>query len=184
MYAARKLCVVQSTFDKPKERYTVKLMRGGKPVPGIQADRISTVEEEVMYWRKANHIHNWFVEHVQDGVDDQRSYYVSWEQLEHLLDDCKKVIEASELIERAEVVGTGENGENPSGTAMGETGKVIKDPTVAKSLLPTQQGFFFGSYDYDEHYLNDVVETRDWVQRMLDDHRNGVPGDIYYSCWW
>ena len=26
--------------------------------------------KEVMYWRKANYIHNWFVENIQNGSDD------------------------------------------------------------------------------------------------------------------
>ena len=42
---------------------------------------------EVCYWRKANQIHNWFVENVQDGDDDCRDYYVSEEDLEELRED-------------------------------------------------------------------------------------------------
>ena len=30
----------------------------------------SRIIEQVGYWRKANQIHNWFVENVQDGEDD------------------------------------------------------------------------------------------------------------------
>lgn len=29
---------------------------------------------EVAYWRKANHIHNWFVQNIQDGIDDLLDY--------------------------------------------------------------------------------------------------------------
>jgi len=51
-----------------------------------------TVLEEVGYWRKANHIHRWFVEHIQDGKDDQGSYEVTREDLLSLRRLCEKVL--------------------------------------------------------------------------------------------
>ena len=50
------------------------------------------VEATVMYWRKANAIHKWFVDNVQDGVDDCDSYYVEKVQLEALRDVCKEIV--------------------------------------------------------------------------------------------
>lgn len=52
-----------------------------------------TLDTEVMYWRKANAIHKWFVENVQNGVDDCGEYPVSIEQLMSLKDTCKRVID-------------------------------------------------------------------------------------------
>ena len=49
------------------------------------------VTYEAAYWRKANAIHAWFVENVQDGEDDCKTYYVSTEDLENLLEKCKQV---------------------------------------------------------------------------------------------
>jgi hypothetical protein len=46
---------------------------------------------QVAYWRKANQIHKWFVDNVQDGEDDCREYSVDREQLQKLLDTCTKV---------------------------------------------------------------------------------------------
>jgi hypothetical protein len=43
-----------------------------------------TVEATIGYWRKANQIHNWFVQNVQGGVDECQESYVSREQLEEL----------------------------------------------------------------------------------------------------
>ena len=48
--------------------------------------------EEVMYWRKANAIHKWFVDHCQSGVDDCGEYYVTVEQLEELLEACESIL--------------------------------------------------------------------------------------------
>jgi len=38
----------------------------------------------VGYWRKANQIHNWFVQNIQNGNDNCGNYYVSRENLETL----------------------------------------------------------------------------------------------------
>ena len=67
MYAARRVYVKQWDHQSPDERYAVQIACGGRPVPGIQAGRISVIEEEVMEWRKANHIHGWFVANIQSG---------------------------------------------------------------------------------------------------------------------
>lgn len=55
---------------------------------------------EVGYWRKANQIHRWFVENVQDGEDDCGDYYVSREYLEKLLSTCKEVSQDHSLSEK------------------------------------------------------------------------------------
>ena len=46
-------------------------------------------DTEIIYWRKANAIHKWFVENVQEGVDDCGEYEVTVEQLTELRDLCK-----------------------------------------------------------------------------------------------
>ncbi len=43
---------------------------------GIKSSRISYIVEEVGYWRKANQVHKWFVDNVQDGEDDCKRYFV------------------------------------------------------------------------------------------------------------
>ena len=56
----------------------------------------------VGYWRKANQIHKWFVDNVQDGEDDCGNYGVATEQLKELAETCRKVLNdkslASELL--------------------------------------------------------------------------------------
>lgn len=53
-------------------------------------------------WRKANQIHNWFVQNVQDGEDNCREYYVSKEDMRLLVKLCKDVLndhsKADELL--------------------------------------------------------------------------------------
>jgi hypothetical protein len=53
---------------------------------------IKEVNIEIGYWRKANAIHEWFVQNVQQGEDDCRSYSVSREELAELKNLCEKVL--------------------------------------------------------------------------------------------
>lgn len=50
------------------------------------------VEFEAGYWRKANAIHRWFVDNVQDGEDDCGSYDVCRDELIKLKKLCEDVI--------------------------------------------------------------------------------------------
>ena len=47
--------------------------------------------------------------------------------------------------------------------------KVMADHSLAKELLPTQNGFFFGSTDYDDWYYEDVEDCKKQMTKLLDD---------------
>lgn len=104
----------------------------------------------VAYWRKANAIHKWFVDNVQDGVDECQETWVSREQLQQLLDICKEIIET---------------------------------PKKANTLMPTQSGFFFGSTDYDDWYMQDVTFTAERLEKILADPAF-TKADFYYQSSW
>jgi hypothetical protein len=57
---------------------------------------------KIGYWRKANAVHQWFVDNCQNGEDDCRDAYVSREKLEELLSVTKEVLadhsKADELL--------------------------------------------------------------------------------------
>ncbi len=55
-----------------------------------------TVLLPIMYWRKANAIHGWFVDHCQGGEDDCRTAYVSHDQLQELVDTCEHVLRTND----------------------------------------------------------------------------------------
>jgi hypothetical protein len=59
---------------------------------GTNGMRVKGVECEAMYWRKANNVHGWIVEHVQNGEDDCKEYEVGIDQLQALVDACKKAL--------------------------------------------------------------------------------------------
>jgi len=58
----------------------------------------TTVDFQVGYWRKANAIHNWFVENVQDGVDECQEVHVPWEKLQELKALCRRVLDTKNPI--------------------------------------------------------------------------------------
>jgi len=64
-------------------------------------DNLDTAEVyfEYGYWRKANHIHNWFVENCQEGVDECQRTNISREDLRKLLKICKEVNKHKEKAE-------------------------------------------------------------------------------------
>ena len=111
----------------------------------------------ICYWRKANAIHRWFVDNVQDGEDNCQSYDVSLTQLAELRDVCRNVLHSSKLVKS--MVQNGSTFENGKWVPIMQEGFVIEDPSVAIGLLPTTDGFFFGSTNYDQWYYQDVEET-------------------------
>ena len=117
--------------------------------------------ESVAYWRKANAIHGWFVDNVQDGEDDQKEYYVSKEKLEELLNLCIHVKEKIQLDENGGV----------------------KNKEEIENLLPSREGFFFGAYDYGRWFVEDVDITISQLKEVLD-LTNFENENIYYTSWW
>ena len=63
-----------------------------KMFPEIGDKRVREVEVEWMYWRKANAIHKWFVDNLQEGVDECQETYVDPIDLYPLRDACRAVL--------------------------------------------------------------------------------------------
>jgi len=53
---------------------------------------VNSIEKPMGYWRKANQIHNWFVNNVQRGEDNCGTYYVSREDLKQLYNTVTEVL--------------------------------------------------------------------------------------------
>jgi hypothetical protein len=54
---------------------------------------------QIASWRKANAIHKWFVDNVQDGVDDCGEYKVTKEHLIQLQNTCNEILFDHNLAE-------------------------------------------------------------------------------------
>ena len=137
--------------------------------------------EKVGYWRKANAIHKWFVDNVQDGADDCEYYEVSKEQLENLLSICIEVRDKSKMGKGW--VKNGETYANGMWCPNYEEGATIINPEVAKELLPTQSGFFFGSTEYDEYYMQDIIDTIDIITTVLETTDFDREMVVYCASW-
>lgn len=126
-----------SRFNSPE-----KVEEITKVFPDIpMCDNLQTclIKIEVAYWRKANQIHKWFVDNVQGGVDECQPHEVSKEQLQKLLNTCKEVYAAAK----------------------------IGNLEVAAEDLPPSSGFFFGSKEIDEYYLQDIEYTVEVISKLL-----------------
>jgi hypothetical protein len=103
-----------------------------------------TLLTQVAYWRKANMIHGWFYDHRRNShIEDYEPIIIDEYKLKELLKVCKEV-----MLEKTRVL------------ESNETSRV-------KELLPTRQGFFFGSYLYDKGYFTDVEETIQKIEKVL-----------------
>lgn len=123
----------------------------GKMFPELQGKIVQKVEAELMYWRKSNAIHQWFVTNVQGGNDDCNDYYVSKEDLYNLLALCRTV-----LINRDQ----------------------------ASELMPTAGGFFFGSTNYGESYFDDIEDTAQKLDQLLQNKPLMEKWDMFYRSSW
>lgn len=128
-----------------------------------------TLREEVGYWRKANQIHNYFVEQVQGGEDDCGIYEVTKGNLEDLLVRCcaVKVICDVPHSEKQE-----DEWEQP-----------IQCPRVAEQLLPVCEGFFFGDYEYNQYYMSQIDETISIISKVLTETDFENEMIMYRSSW-
>lgn len=117
-----------------------------------------------VYWCKANAVHNWFVTNVQGGVDDCREYEVTVTDLVKLHDACKAVLDSTKLVDS----GTTDVFDFDTGKMTQKPLQVLEDDSVARELLPTRSGFFFGDTEYDMLYWWDVQFTERKLATLLD----------------
>ena len=89
MYLNKKT-YVQYWEHNGDNNYEVTVTKAGKPA-SIDGRKVKYVIEDAGYWRKQNNIHRWFVQNVQNGIDDCGEYYVEREKLKELLALCKAV---------------------------------------------------------------------------------------------
>lgn len=149
MYLLKKTYVKDWNHTPKEQKYNINIERGDGT--NIKPERITEIVEEVAYWRKANAIHKWFVDNVQDGNDDRCSYTVSSTELSMLRDVCIEVLATKNV-----------------------------------DLLPTQDGFFFGSTDYDDHYHDDLEYTVSVLNDLLRENEFDTTESrifIYESSW-
>jgi hypothetical protein len=152
MYLTKRIYIKNWNHTPDEERFNVKIERGGKPIESLIDAVPTNISYTAMYWRKANAIHQWFVDNVQDGVDECQESYVDTDKLISLHSTCVEVLKNKEL---------------------------------AKELLPTQSGFFFGNNTYDEYYFQMIKETEEVLRKELEFMKEvDLVVDYYYRASW
>lgn len=144
-----------------------------------------TVSFEVMYWRKANAIHKWFVDNCQDGIDECQTTNVDLDKLKELLAVINEVLEHTKMKDGK--VCNGYEFKDGEMVPIMEDGQIAEDTTVAEELLPTTSGFFFGGTDYDNYYFEDLKRTKEELEKLFklieekDEYKNL---EFYYHSSW
>lgn len=69
-------------------------------------------------------------------------------------------------------------------------GDNIANPEVCEEL-PTQEGFFFGSTDYDKYYVDNLDSTIEQLEKVIAEHKKIINAgveehniDYYYRAWY
>ena len=119
-----------------------------------------TLEYNAAQWRKANGIHRWMNENLAGGeMDNCQSYPIDSDQLTKLRDACNRVIAAKH------------NG--------------VQEVAEEYGLYP-MEGFFFGTYDFDEWYFRDLEYTVETINRLDRAGALNPDSDVTftYRAWW
>ena len=143
----------------------------------------SSIGAQVGYWRKANAVHQYFVDAVQDGEDDCRYHReVTRGVLFDLQEKCKTILENAVMTAGKIVNGYTYDGEMKR-VPIYEAGRYVINPEVCEENLPTTSGFFFGSTSYDQWYMDDIAYTYELVTKLLNefDFENNM---LYYVSSW
>ena len=116
----------------------------------------------IITWRKANAIHKFFVDEVQDGNDNCERHYVPRETLEELLDRITTILDIKTPVARE---------------------------MKAEELLPTDiEGCFFGSKEYDNWYYKNLKDTKKVLEKVFEYEENAESGkcfdNFYYQSSW
>jgi hypothetical protein len=81
-----------TTAEANKNELQISSILDAAGMPNIKSE-VVTVSFRAMYWRKANAIHKWFVDNVQNGTDDCGEYDVSIGELSKLLRVCRLTVQ-------------------------------------------------------------------------------------------
>ena len=166
--------------------------------------------DELAYWRKANCVHRWFLSNCKPlGRGSEEFRRVTKSDLVRFKSIIKNVLKYAFAIHHKEnddnidskfdmpvyeLNNIGFKRINKNKIGVNLKAKHI-DPTafdlelsdegidIAESLLPTEDGFFFGSTKYDSGYVSDLIDTYNIINNILDSDvfKYNI---VFYYPWW
>ena len=132
-------------------------------IPNLKYISISRdTDYKVGYWEKANHIHNWLIKNC-----------ATRDRFDKPIDDCRPIEIPIEKLEEL----------------LSACKKVLENKSLASSLLPTKNGFNFGSTKYGEWYFDDIENTIKIIEPIVEFMKNKEENEdytwnvIYHANW-
>lgn len=112
---------------------------------------------------RTNQVFNWFITNVMSGNINKNYYEVTKQNLEDLLNACNKV----------------------KNSCVHNNGKYVVNENVAEEHLPfmTEKGLFFGSSIYDDNYVNQIIETENIINNILNT-TDFEKETVYFNAIW
>lgn len=151
-------------------------MKGKMKITDKKLDKIlggenmrPSIEHEVAYWRKFNALHSYFNRHFNEQDNDNCvNIYMDIDDIKELLELVKNLKDNIRL-----------------------EGEKVLNPEVCEALLPTQEGFFFGSTNYDKDYVSDLDLTIKQLSKVIAEHKELIDAgveeydiDYFYRAWY
>lgn len=161
-------------FDAKKELFYVRPVKNKQINPNVTPELVDALEKaftpydpiyksqlSVMagYWRKANAIHNWFINNAK-VEDDCREFEVNLPDLQSLRGVITEILEPYDASDKN------------------------KAKVLAEKLLPTTSGFFFGDTDVDDDYFNILRDTLEILNNEIAIARTFSENNFPFAISW
>ena len=157
----------------------IDIKKKGETIP-INFKKVTYIVEEAVYWRKANQIHKWFVDNIQNGVDDGGEYYVSKEDIQKLLETINTLFDEVNSIVDLSNIDFYEIEIAKFNKKINEHRSKIDE--ICQKLLPSQSGCFYGGTPYDYFYFYDLDRTKTELKELLKEDDKHF--HYYYHASW
>lgn len=150
---------------------------------GLDIDFIKVRQrrKELSYFRKVNFLVKFFndkiVEYCEGTILDGLDIPIDKEWCEELLDKCNKVVDKYNELKASYTPDT--NGDNTILFESEEANDLFAK--FASETLPTMAGFFYGSTDYDEWYLDDVKDVIEHLKNDIIPEFDKLDDDEYIA---
>lgn len=134
------------------DMYLFESINGKLPTTDEEKEQLETV----IYWRKANAIHKFLSDAI---IEKQDLDLYEIENVGYYLVDYE-ILES--LYQTCQ--------------------KVLDNHDLASELLPTYQGFFYGTYEYDEYYFDNIKYTMNKLEELFKHYKK--TDTFIYHVWW
>lgn len=136
---------------------------------GLDIDfvKVRQRRKELSYFRKVNFLVKFFndkiLEYWGGTILDGLDVPINKEWCEELLEKCNKVVDKYNELNASYTPDTNDNNTNLFESQ--EANDLFAK--FASKTLPTMAGFFYGSTDYDEWYLDDVKDVIEHLKNSI-----------------